>query len=180
MLPGRLTRLKGQDFFLKSLLLVKNTHYQAVIVGDVEDNPGYTEELKSFIEKNNLADKVRLVGHCEDMAAAFLIADIVLSTSDPEAFGRTTVEAMAMGKPVIATAHGGSLETVIPGETGWLVKPNSIEAMATAIDEALVMGKSQLEKLGEKGRLHVAAHFTAHAMCKKTVDLYFDLLSTMK
>lgn len=180
MLPGRLTRLKGQDFFLKSLLLVKNTHYQAVIVGDVEDNPGYTEELKSFIKKNNLADKVRLVGHCEDMAAAFLIADIVLSTSDPEAFGRTTVEAMAMGKPVIATAHGGSLETVIPGETGWLVEPNSIEAMATAIDEALAMGKSQLEKFGEKGRLHVTAHFTAHAMCRKTVDFYFDLLSTMK
>lgn len=180
MLPGRLTRLKGQDFFLKSLLLVKNTNYQAVIVGDVEDNPGYTEELKNFIDKNNLTDKVRLVGHCEDMAAAFLIADIVLSTSEPEAFGRTTVEAMAMGKPVIATAHGGSLETVVPGETGWLVKPNNIEAMAIAIDEALAMGKNQLKKFGEKGRLRVAAHFTAHVMCRQTLDFYFDLLGTMK
>lgn len=180
MLPGRLTRLKGQDFFLKSLLLVKNTSYQAVIVGDIEDNPGYTEELKSFIDNNNLGDKVRLVGHCEDMAAAFLIADIVLSTSEPEAFGRTTVEAMAMGKPVIATAHGGSLETVIPGETGWLVKPNNIEAMAITIDEALALGKTHLEKFGEKGRRHVAAHFTAHAMCKQTLDFYFELLGTMK
>lgn len=180
MLPGRLTRLKGQDFFLKSLLLVKNTNYQAVIVGDIEDNPGYTEELKGFIAKNNLADKVRLVGHCEDMAAAFLIADIVLSTSEPEAFGRTTVEAMAMGKPVIATAHGGSLETVIPGENGWLVKPNNVEAMAIAIDEALAMEKKQLKKFGENGRIHVADHFTAHAMCKQTLDFYLELLGTMK
>jgi len=182
MLPGRLTRLKGQAFFLESLLLVKNTNFQAVIVGDIEDNPGYTEELKSFIDKNNLTGKVRLVGHCDDMAAAFLLADIVLSTSssEPEAFGRTTVEAMAMGKPVIATGHGGSLETVIPGETGWLVKPNDAEALATSIDEALSMEKKQLKKFGENGRIRVAANFTAQAMCEQTLAFYFELLGAGK
>ena len=86
MLPGRLTRLKGQKVFLKSLLLLKNRNYQAIIVGDTEENSGYTDELKQIIEKNNLADRIRLVGHCNDMPAAFLLSDIVLSTS-PEAFG---------------------------------------------------------------------------------------------
>lgn len=178
MLPGRLTRLKGQEVFLKSLLLVKNKNYQAVIVGDTEDNPGYTEELKCFIEKNNLADRVRLVGHCNDMPAAFLIADIVLSTSssEPEAFGRTTVEAMAMGKPVIATAHGGSLETVVPGETGWLVKPADPGELAVAIDEALAMEREQLKNFGENGRLRVTANFTAQAMCEQTLAFYYELL----
>lgn len=178
MLPGRLTRLKGQEVFLKSLLLVKNRNYQAVIVGDIEDNPGYTEELKCFIEKNNLADRVRLVGHCNDMPAAFLLADIVLSTSssEPEAFGRTTVEAMAMGKPVIATAHGGSLETVVPGETGWLVKPADPEELAVAIDEALAMERDQLKNFGENGRLRVLANFTAQAMCEQTLAFYYELL----
>lgn len=178
MLPGRLTRLKGQEVFLKSLLLVKNKKYQAVIVGDIEDNHGYTEELKLFIETNNLADRVRLVGHCNDMPAAFLIADIVLSTSssEPEAFGRTSVEAMAMGKPVIATAHGGSLETVVPGETGWLVKPSDPEELAVAIDEALAMQIDQLKNFGEKGRLRVMANFTAQAMCEQTLAFYYELL----
>jgi glycosyltransferase involved in cell wall biosynthesis len=178
MLPGRLTRLKGQEVFLRSLLLVKNTDFQAVIVGDVEDNPGFTAELRGFIEKNNLSDRVFLAGHCNDMPAAFLLADIVLSTSssEPEAFGRTTVEAMAMGKPVIATAHGGSLETVVPGETGWLVKPADPVELAMAIDEALALERDQLKQLGEKGRIRVAANFTAEAMCEQTLSFYYELL----
>lgn len=178
MLPGRLTRWKGQEIFLRSLLLVKNTNFQAVIVGDTEDNPSYTSELRNFIEQNNLADRVRLVGHCHDMPAAFLLADIVLSTSSsqPEAFGRTTIEAMAMGKPVIATAHGGSLETVVPGLTGWLVQPADPDELARAIEEALAMKQEQLKESGENGRHRVAAHFTAEAMCEQTLAFYYELL----
>jgi glycosyltransferase involved in cell wall biosynthesis len=178
MLPGRLTRLKGQEVFLKSLLLLKNIGFQALIVGDMEDNPGYTSELQNFITENNLADRVRLVGHCHDMPAAFLLADLVLSTSSsqPEAFGRTTIEAMAMGKPVIATAHGGSLETVVPGVTGWLVKPADPGELAMAIDEALAMKQEQLKERGENGRLRVAANFTAEAMCQQTLAFYYELL----
>lgn len=182
MVPGRLTRLKGLDVFLQSLILLKNKYFQAVIVGDTEDNPGYAEELTCFIEKNNLAGKVHLVGHCNDMPAAFLLADIVLSTSssEPEAFGRTTVEAMAMGKPVIATAHGGSLETVVSGETGWLVKPADPLELAMAIDDALSMEKEQLEKYGENGRLRVNENFTAQAMCEQTLAFYYELLESAK
>ncbi len=178
MLPGRLTRLKGQEIFLKSLLLLKNTGFQALIVGDTADNPAYTSDLQNFIIENNLADRVRLVGHCQDMPAAFLLADIVLSTSSsqPEAFGRTTIEAMAMGKPVIATAHGGSLETVVPGVTGWLVKPADAGELAVAIDEALAMKQEQLKERGENGRLRVAANFTAEAMCQQTLAFYYELL----
>lgn len=178
MLPGRLTRWKGQGVFLNSLLLVKNSSYQAVLVGDIDDNPGFTKELQSFLVKNNLADRVRLVGHCHDMPAALLLADIVLSTSssEPEAFGRTTIEAMAMGKPVIATAHGGSLETVVPGKTGWLVKPNDAKELAVAIEEALVMDKKQLKIFGENGRLHVTTNFSSQAMCERTLAYYYELL----
>ncbi len=83
------------------------------------------------------------------MPAAYLLADIVISasSSEPEAFGRTTAEAMAMGKPVIATAHGGSLETVIDRQTGWLVRPSDPADMARAMNEALSIGKSRLAAL---------------------------------
>jgi len=179
MLPGRLTRLKGQELFLKSLLHVQHSAYQAVLVGDTKDNPGYTAELSEFIEKNSLTGKARLVGHCNDMPAAFTLADIVLSTSslEPEAFGRTTVEAMAMGKPVIATAHGGSLETVIPGENGWLVQPSDSQALAVAIDEALAMNEEQLKKFGQNGKQRVLDNFTAQAMCEQTLAFYYELIN---
>jgi len=179
MLPGRLTRLKGQELFLQSLLHVRHRRYLALLVGDIQDNPGYTAELNAFIEKHRLGDKVRMVGHCNDMPAAFSLADVVLSTPsiEPEAFGRTTVEAMAMGKPVIATAHGGSLETVVPGENGWLVKPSDPLALAAAIDEALVMPEQSLKLFGDNGRLRVTEKFTAQAMCEQTLNFYYQLLS---
>jgi len=178
MLPGRLTRLKGQEVFLKSLLSVKNDGYIAVLVGDTLDNPGYTAELKEIIDSNGLQHYVKMVGHCSDMPAAFKIADIVLSTSslEPEAFGRTTVEAMAMGCPVIVTGHGGSLETVIPGENGWIVQPSDIEELASAIDEALSTPQEQLKKIGENNKRRVMENFTASAMCDQTFSFYEELL----
>jgi glycosyltransferase involved in cell wall biosynthesis len=179
MLPGRLTRLKGQEFFLKSLLHVRNSDYIAVLVGDTLDNPGYTAELNEFIAKNGLIGRASLVGYCGDMPAAFMLADIVLSTSssEPEAFGRTTVEAMAMGKPVIATAHGGSLETVIHNENGWLVAPSNERELAATIDKALTMSGDELKILGNNGRVRVKKRFTADEMCKKTVNYYKELLA---
>jgi glycosyltransferase involved in cell wall biosynthesis len=179
MLPGRLTRLKGQEVFLKSLLLVKERDFQAILVGDTEDNPGYTAELQNFIAQHNLSKKVQLVGYCTDMPAAFLLANIVISASslEPEAFGRTTVEAMAMAKPVIVTAHGGSLETVIPGENGWLVRPDDPADLARAIDEALTADKRLMMEIGSNNRKRVTANFTANAMCEQTLAFYFELLA---
>ena len=179
MLPGRITRLKGPDVFLKSLSLLGNLDFQAVLVGDTGENPGFVGELRRLIEEYGLADRVKLVGHCTDMPAAYLLADIVISasSSEPEAFGRTTAEAMAMGKPVIATAHGGSLETVIDRQTGWLVRPSDPADMARAIKEALSIGKSRLAAYGEQGRLRVRECFTTEAMCEQTEALYRKLLA---
>ena len=178
MLPGRITRLKGQDVFIKSLSLLKGFDFQAVLVGDIGENPGYSEELRELIQSNNLGNKVKLVGHCTDMAASYMIADIVMSasSSEPEAFGRTTVEAMAMGKPVIATAHGGSLETVVHGETGWLVPPSDPEAMALELQRALELGEEVLSDMGTKGRERVLSKFTTESMCESTLELYKDQL----
>ncbi len=181
MLPGRLSRLKGQTVFLKSLTLLKNTTYQALLVGDTSDNPGYASELNEMISKFNLQEKVRLVGHCDDMPAGLALADLVLSasSSEPEAFGRTTVEAMAMAKPVIATAHGGSLETVVNGKTGWLIKPSDPVDMARKIDQALG-DTERLKSFGVEGQKRVREKFTTQSMCSQTVDLYKQLLQKKK
>ena len=81
-----------------------------------------------------------------------------------------------MGKPVIATAHGGSLETVIQGENGWLVQPSDSRGLAVAIDEALRLGDEQLRRLGDNGRRRVSENFTAQAMCEQTLAFYSKLI----
>ncbi len=178
MLPGRLTRLKGQHLFIRSLSHLSTDRFQAVLVGDIDDNPGYTRELRNAIEEYGLREQVILAGHCADMPAALYLADIVVSatSSEPEAFGRTTVEAMAMGKPVIATAHGGSLETVVDGETGWLVRPSDSRAMARAIEEALNDPELR-ETFGRAGQERVRRHFTLNTMCEKTLKVYTELVA---
>ena len=178
MLPGRLTRLKGQDVFIKSLGMLRHQDFQAILVGDTDENPGFVEELRQLTAYYGLAGKVRMVGHCSDMPAAYALADIVISasSSEPEAFGRTSIEAMAMGKPVIATAHGGSLETVVDQETGWLVQPSDPVDMARALDEALSMDPSRLAAFGEKGKSRVRESFTTESMCEQTEALYRQLL----
>ncbi len=180
-LPGRLTRLKGQAFFIRSLAAIKDLPFQAVLIGDTEDNPGYTEELRQLIAGYDLAGRVHLVGHCRNMPAAFSLADIVVSasSSEPEAFGRTTVEAMAMGCPVIATAHGGSLETVVDGENGWLVAPGNEEELAAALRDALQLREQQPQRfreIGEINRQRAQTLFSAESMCSQTLGFYRQLL----
>jgi len=178
MLPGRFSRWKGQDVFLRSLSRLSHMDFQAILVGDPLETPNYTEELKTIIEKHKLHNRVKMVGHCNDMAAAYLLSDIVVSasSSEPEAFGRVSIEAMAMGRPVIATAHGGSLETVVDSVTGWLIEPADFQAMARALEKALTIDRKELEKLGLNGRKRVLQQFTTRSMCEQTVNVYYRCL----
>ena len=107
--------------------------FMCILVGDEQGRETYTAELHGLIARLSLGEHVQIVGHCPDMAAAYKLADVVVSASiEPEAFGRVAVEAQAMEKPIIATAIGGSLETIVPSETGFLVPPNDPAALAAA------------------------------------------------
>lgn len=176
LLPGRLTRLKGQDIFLNALAQLKDINFKAICVGDIPQN-AYVQSLLHKIEENGLGDKVRFVGHCDDMPAAFYLSDIVVSASSthPEAFGKIAIEAMSMSKPVVATAHGGSLEIVLPGETGWLVPPLDSSVMADALQEA-ILNKGEREARGVCGRKRVIENFTIEVMCDRTVEIYQHLI----
>src|SRR2546423_15325234 len=111
--------------------------------------------------ESGLKDMVTIPEHVTDMAAAYLAADIVVSAStDAEAFGRVPAEAAAMGRPVIATDHGGARETVLPGETGLLIKPGSATALCEALSDLLARSPEERAAMGAKGRAHIAANFT--------------------
>src|SRR5579863_7838947 len=176
MLPGRLTRWKGGLDFIAAIARLGRRDLCCLLVG-AEQRAGFRRELESQIERRGLGGMFRIVEDCRDITAAYALADVVVSAStDPEGFGRTIVEAQAMGRPVVATDHGGARETVIPGSTGWLVPPGDTEAMATAIGEALSLDPVSRSSLARRSRAHIAAGFTREAMCARTIDLYEELL----
>lgn len=177
MLPARLTRLKGHDVFFQALKKVQSLPWTAVCVGDTEENPAQTERLMKMLKQLGLEKRVKMVGHCDNMPTAYMVAGLIVSatSTEPEAFGRVAVEAMAMGKPVIASAHGGSLETVLDKKTGWLTAPNNPDSLAAALEDA-VQNQELRVRIGANGRQWVREQFTTESMCEKTLALYQELL----
>ena len=176
MLPGRLTRWKGGLDFIAAVAALGRRDICCVLVGP-EQRRGFRRELQASVERNGLAGLFRIVEECRDMPAAYMLADVVVSaSSDPEGFGRVIVEAQAMGRPVIATAHGGSCETIEQGLTGWLVPPRDPAGLARAIGEALSLGVDERERFARRTIAHVASRFTREAMCTRTIEVYEELL----
>ncbi len=177
MLPGRLTRWKGQTVFLEAAARLGRRDVRFLLVGSDQGRGEYRNELERLVERHGLGGIVRFADHCPDMPAAYMLSDVVVSAStDPEAFGRVIVEAQALGRPVIATDHGGARETVIPGETGWLVPPGDADALAAAIDRALAVDADTRRHLAERAMANVRARFSKETMCAKTLDVYEEVL----
>ncbi len=177
LVTGRLTRWKGQGVLVEALGLLKRDDVFTVILGDDQGRTAYREELESRIAALDLGDQVRFVKHCQDMAAAYTLAATVLSVAiEPEGFGRMHVEGMAMGRPVIATAIGGAAETIIDGETGFLIPPNDPAALAKSIDTVLNMSADAQKELATRAITHVAENYTREQMIDKTLSVYAELL----
>lgn len=175
MLPGRLSKWKGHEDFVEAAAILKGRRgpdFLCVVVGE-DDGAGMDERLLAQARDRGALDVVRLVGGCDDMAAAYKLASVVVSASTrPEAFGRVAVEAQAMGRPVIATDHGGARETVARGQTGWLYPPGDAAALATAMGAALDLDPSARAHMGLAGRARVANMFTVAAMQRATLAVY--------
>ena len=177
MLPGRLTRWKGQSVLIEAIGLLQNRDLVVLLVGGGDKTRRYRRELEGKIEDLGLHDVIRLTGDCSDMPAAYCLADLVVSAStEAEAFGRIAVEAQAMGCPTIATDHGGSRETILDGRTGWLVPPGDPRALARAIEVALASHRARSESAKAERREHAVANFSLERMCRATIEVYSGLL----
>jgi glycosyltransferase involved in cell wall biosynthesis len=179
MLPGRLTSWKGQINMITALAALRHQDAVLVLVGSDQGRDKYTKSLISHAEKLGVSDRLRLAGHVEDMPAAMMLADIVVNAStDPEAFGRTIVEAQAMARIVIAADHGGARETIRDGETGFLFPPKDDQALALAIDRVLDLSPDQRIAWGRHARAMVTEHYSIAAMQKAMLAVYAGLLSS--
>ena len=135
LLPGRLTYWKGQEKFIESLnILIEDyniTNFQAIILGSDQGRKVYSKKLTNLVQRYSLNKKIKFIQHCKEMPLAYSLADVVVSASiEPEAFGRVSVEAQSMGKPIIASNIGGSKETVVNKKTGFLYKHDDPRELA--------------------------------------------------
>ena len=176
-LPARLTRWKGQYVLLQALRDIKDTPWCCLLVGDDSGHSAYRQELEDYVLRSGLGEQVRIVGATSHMAELYMLSDVVVAPStDPEAFGRVPIEAQAMGKPIIATDHGGAKETVLDGATGWLVPPGDVAALRACLQQVLQMPPHARAAMGEAAIAHAREHFSAETMCNKTLDVYEELL----
>lgn len=181
MLPGRLTRWKGQEVFIDACEILRKKRgpdaFMGLIVGGEKPGSDYIDALDNRIAKTQTGDCLRIVGACTDMPAAYMLAHCVLSAStDPEAFGRVAVEAQAMGCPVIATNHGGGRETVEDDITGILVKPGDAADMARAMAEILDLTEEERGWVFDAATARVAQFFSIERMQQATLDVYENVL----
>jgi glycosyltransferase involved in cell wall biosynthesis len=177
LLPGRLTAWKGQRLLISALALLRHKEAVVVLVGDDQGRESYAQSLITQAESLGVSSRLRLANHTEDMPAALMLADIVVNAStDPEGFGRTIVEAQAMGRIVIAANHGGAGETIINGRTGLLFAPGDARDLADAIDKALDFSPEERMAWAQQARSLVQVKYAVAGMQKAILGVYGELL----
>lgn len=180
VLGGRLTRLKGHLSIIQAAALLKAAGRQdflILFVGDDQGRTDYRHEVEAAIASAGLGDQVRAVGHCDDMPAAYRLADFaLLPSTQPESFGRAAVEPQAMERGVLVSDHGGARETVVEGETGWRLAVGDAEAWARGLQTALETTPDRRLAMGQAGAARAKKLYSVEAMCAATMAVYARIL----
>ena len=182
LMPGRLTSWKGQELFIEAINLVKielgYEAFHAVILGNDQGRDLYKKKLIRLTEQYRLTNQIKFIDHCEDMALAYKVSDIIVSASiEPEAFGRVAVEAQSMEKLIIASNIGGSNETINDEKTGFLFKSGDAESLSKKIIHALTMDETSIKLMGKEGRSNIIKKFNVEKMCFSTYSEYKRLFN---
>lgn len=185
---ARLTPIKGHATVidaaarLKADGLLGDTVF--VFAGDAQGHTSYVEELNERVAQHGLQDHFRLVGHVDDVPAAFASAHCALLVStEPEGFGRSSIEAQAMRCPVIVSRIGALEETLNPlpdvpmtEATGAIVEPGDAAQLASALARLLSLTTDEHAAMGARARAFVEARYTTTALQRATLAVYDELI----
>ena len=182
LLPGRLTEWKGQEMFIEAISLLKKNlselEFIAVILGSDQGRKIYKKKLIRLVEQHRLSGNVIFVDHLELMPIAYEISTVIVSSSiEPEAFGRVSVEAQSMEKPIVASNIGGSNETIINDKTGFLFQAGDSKNLSEKLKEVLNLSELTLNGIGAEGRKNIIAKFNVEKMCNTTYSEYKKLIN---
>ena len=181
LLPGRLTFWKGQKMFIEALSLLFEKEdakpFSGIILGNDQGRMVYKKQLVALVEKYRLNTVVKFINHCQEMPVAYKIADVIVSASiQPEAFGRVSVEAQSMSKPIVASNMGGSKETIIDEKTGFLFESNKPDVLTEMLYRIMKTDDKILQSIGWEGRKNVLKKFDVEKMCNTTFTEYKKLI----
>ena len=177
MLPARATSWKGHEALIEAMAKREDKNFCLVLLGVEANGTGYSEKLRNMALRLGLGGQVRLASLSNDMPAALMLADVVVMPSTlPEPFGRVAIEAQAMGRPIVAFDHGGAVESIVDGETGWLAEPKNVNALADAVNKALSLSAKERDILAILARAHIVKSFSVERMCTQTLATYSKLL----
>ena len=181
LLPGRLTFWKGQKIFIEALKLLSeqnnNQPFEGIIIGGDQGRSVYKKQLIALVERYRLKKIIKFIDHCDEMPVAYKIANLVCScSSEPEAFGRVSVEAQSMGIPIVASDIGGSTETIVKDKTGFLFKSGDSNALTNAIIMVMQKDYNSLKSIGFEGRKNILKKFDVDKMCHTTFTEYKKLI----
>jgi glycosyltransferase involved in cell wall biosynthesis len=177
MLPARATSWKGHEILIQALAQLPDKDAILMLLGIEDGPPAYAEKLRAMAVRYGLGGRVRIGAGSRDMPAALMFADVVAMPSiKPEPFGRVAIEALAMGRPVVAFRHGGAVESIDEGRTGWLADPLSVNSLAEALQTALSLTPRKRRALAKDARQQMTDQFSKDMMCKRTLAVYKSLL----
>jgi glycosyltransferase involved in cell wall biosynthesis len=181
LLPGRLSFWKGQKIFIEALKLlseqINNQPFEGIIIGGDQGKSVYKKQLIALVERYRLKKIIKFIDHCDEMPVAYKIANLVCScSSEPEAFGRVSVEAQSMGIPIVASDIGGSIETIVKDKTGFLFKSGDSNALTNAIIMVMQKDYNSLKSIGFEGRKNILKKFDVDKMCHTTFTEYKKLI----
>ena len=177
MLPARPSSWKGADVLIEAATRVKDIDFMLLLVGAADGDRDYRRRLVSKIKGSGLDGRVKLLEEVDDMPAAMMLADVVaMPSTSPEPFGRVAIESSAMGCPVVAFNHGGAVESIRHGVTGFLAKPNDAESLAVCLRDALRLDDRERLQLSRDAREFIAGNYSSEQMCDKTITVYEKLL----
>ena len=179
LLIGRLTRWKGQELLIDALAKIKDRNdFHCVFTGDDQGRVKYTEGLLNKIKSYNMDGDFTFIKHTDDVPALMKACDIVVSASiEPEAFGRIAAEGEAMGKIVLASNIGGSLDNLKDGITGRHFISGDADDLSQKLTWALELPEDERKKISENAQNFVKENFTKQIMCCKTIEVYKQLVN---
>ena len=177
LLPSRMTAIKGHPMFIKAVaeLAKRRDDFVCLLMGKAKEK--YRQKIISLTEKYGLQKCVRIMDAFNDISAAYICSDIVVSsTLVPEAFGLTIAEAQAMGRIVVAPDFGGTAEIVHDGVDGFLYKIADVKALEKALDTALSLDYDRRQIISTKAVDNIKNNFTIDRTSAETVALYRSVL----
>ena len=182
LFPGRLTYWKGHEMFLDAISKFKKNfpdkEFIVVILGSDQGRKIYKKKLLRLVDQYRLIQDIIFVENIKLMPIAYEISDVVISASiEPESFGRVSVEAQSMEKPIIASNIGGSKETIINEKTGFLFEAGNANKLSEKIAEILNLSDVTLNGIGAEARKNVIMKFNVEKMCFSTYSEYKKLFN---